>query len=323
MRASAFVLVLFTAFFPARAATTVVIVDLGTLGGSSSHATAVNASGQVVGHSATVGDAETHAFSWTQAGGMIDLGTLGGSESSAEAVNASGQVVGDSATPDDADFPAFSWTRAGGMINLHSLGGTVSGAYAVNDSGQVVGDSFTPDDADFHAFSWTRAGGMIDLGTLGGFGSHATAVNASGQVVGDSATVGDASAHAVLWSTSPPQCEPLCTTTTTTTMTFSTTTLPCTSARCVLDAGLQSPVCAGEPVPRRLANKFGSAASLIEKADASPTKQANRLRRRAKKTLRQAKALALRAAKGKEPKISPDCGAALKDAADRVLAGSY
>jgi probable HAF family extracellular repeat protein len=73
VRASAFVLVLFVVVFPGRAATAVVIVDLGTLGGSYSHATAVSASGRVVGDSSTVSDAETHAFCWTQAGGMIDL----------------------------------------------------------------------------------------------------------------------------------------------------------------------------------------------------------------------------------------------------------
>jgi probable HAF family extracellular repeat protein len=50
------------------------MIDLGTLGGSSSHAAAVNGAGQVVG-SSTVADGSEHVFSWTQAGGMIDLGT--------------------------------------------------------------------------------------------------------------------------------------------------------------------------------------------------------------------------------------------------------
>ena len=72
----------------ASSATSVTIVDLGTLGGTRSYANAVNDSGQVVGESTTAGDASTHAFSWTQAGGMVDLGTLGGSSSStAVAVN--------------------------------------------------------------------------------------------------------------------------------------------------------------------------------------------------------------------------------------------
>ena len=51
------------------------MIDLGTLGGITSHAVAVNESGEVVGDSAIAGDTATHAFSWTAAGGMVDLGT--------------------------------------------------------------------------------------------------------------------------------------------------------------------------------------------------------------------------------------------------------
>src|SRR4051794_12756852 len=50
------------------------LIDLGTLGGSSAGSSAVNDAGQVVGQSDTSAG-ELHAFSWTQAGGMIDLGT--------------------------------------------------------------------------------------------------------------------------------------------------------------------------------------------------------------------------------------------------------
>src|SRR5919109_581630 len=72
---------------------TVTAIDLGTLGGTSSEAVAMNASGQVVGAASTAGDLQRHAFSWTQASGMVDLGTLGGGFSTARDVNASGQVV--------------------------------------------------------------------------------------------------------------------------------------------------------------------------------------------------------------------------------------
>src|SRR5438552_3626449 len=83
-------------------------VDLGTLGGTQSRATAVSPSGQTVGFSHTAGDAESHAFSWTRTGGMVDLGTLGGTRSSALAVSAAGQVVGESLIPSDIQFHAFS-----------------------------------------------------------------------------------------------------------------------------------------------------------------------------------------------------------------------
>src|SRR5207302_1650083 len=117
-----------------------VAVDLGTLGGTYSHAEAVNASGGVVGYSFTRGKRGVHAFSWTPAGGLIDLGTLGGTSSVAVAVNASGEVVGHSTTSGEAAH-AFLWTQAGGLIDLGTLGGTYSIAVAVSASGQVVGHS--------------------------------------------------------------------------------------------------------------------------------------------------------------------------------------
>src|SRR5216684_2174768 len=145
-------------------AQTVVATDLGTLGGTISVANAVNANGQVVGYATTAGNATTHAFSWTQVGGMVDLGTLGGTFSVANAVNANGQGVGYATTAGDAATYAFSWTQVGGMTNLGALGGTNSAANAVN-ANQVVGYANTAGDAATHAFSWTQLGGMVDLGT--------------------------------------------------------------------------------------------------------------------------------------------------------------
>ena len=87
--------------------------------------------------------ARTHAFSWTQSGGMVDLGTLGGTTAYADAVNDAGQVVGQSSTRRPASTHAFSWTEAGGMVDLGTLGGTTAARYAVNDNGQVVGASAT------------------------------------------------------------------------------------------------------------------------------------------------------------------------------------
>jgi probable HAF family extracellular repeat protein len=83
------------------------MVDLGTLGGSFSFATAVSPSGQVVGDSLLLGF-ENHAFSWTQSGGMVDLGTLGGIGSLANAVNRRGEVAGSSFTA-GGEFHATLW----------------------------------------------------------------------------------------------------------------------------------------------------------------------------------------------------------------------
>ena len=183
----------------AAVASAVPPIDLGTLPGfATSDAVAVNASGQVVGDARTSGgEMQAHAFSWTQAGGMVDLGTLPGfSTSKAVAVNASGQVVGIEcpAEPCSENSPgvhAFSWTQAGGMVDLGTLGGKSSGAQAVNDSGQVVGSADTSggntDAALWNTASSTHATAVVDLGKLEGAKyAVATAINDSGQVVGKS-----------------------------------------------------------------------------------------------------------------------------------------
>jgi probable HAF family extracellular repeat protein len=71
------------------------LLDLGTLGGSSSSAIGMNSTGQVVGYSQIAGDRTTHAF-LSSGGVMHDLGTLGGSNSCAFDINDSGQAVGES-----------------------------------------------------------------------------------------------------------------------------------------------------------------------------------------------------------------------------------
>src|SRR5258708_3519690 len=57
------------------------VIDLGTLGGSFSQASDINASARVVGW-AGLANGDEHAFLW-QSGVMTDLGTLGGSLSRA------------------------------------------------------------------------------------------------------------------------------------------------------------------------------------------------------------------------------------------------
>jgi probable HAF family extracellular repeat protein len=84
------------------------MTDLGTLGGSSSWATAINPSGQVVGQSETARGDE-HAFFWEK-GVMTDLGTLGGDRSLAFGINPAGQVVGFSTTA-SGEERATLWTR--------------------------------------------------------------------------------------------------------------------------------------------------------------------------------------------------------------------
>src|SRR5262249_29009713 len=106
------------------------IVDLGTLGGTYSHATAVSDN---VGDSSLPGDTTYHAFMWTSTGGMVDLGAPAGRSTYGAAVSDSGVVAGVSYIPgDDFSNRAFAWTSSGGMIDLGTLGDLQNYGNAVN-----------------------------------------------------------------------------------------------------------------------------------------------------------------------------------------------
>jgi probable HAF family extracellular repeat protein len=144
----------------AAATTTYTITDLGSLGYGVTDAVAVNANGQVTGHSYTgktitlsrccsgcyTGGSHTpcvehiyHAFVWGN-GTMTDLGTLGGNFSAGNAINRSGEVAGSAQTKAGAT-DAFLWNGSK-MIDLTTtaLSGLSSATVAwINDSGQIAG----------------------------------------------------------------------------------------------------------------------------------------------------------------------------------------
>ena len=111
------------------------------------------------------------------------------------------------------------------------------------------------------------------------------------------------------------------TTTTSTIPRPATTTVPCGTARCTLDAALQSPECAGQAVPRNITKKLDQATRLIEQARSSGAKKAKRLLEHAKTTLNLAVKAAERAAKGRQPKLTAACAASIERAADGVRGG--
>jgi probable HAF family extracellular repeat protein len=134
--------------------------DLGTLGGLSSNAVAINSAGQVIGFSFTSAD-QMRAFRYS-GGTMQNLGTLEGDDSSAAFdVNDAGFVVGMSGT--FVGMQRAFMHDGVKMHNIGTLGGKFAEALAINASGVVVGSSSQPDELVAHAISWTLAGGIVDL----------------------------------------------------------------------------------------------------------------------------------------------------------------
>lgn len=105
------------------------------------------------------------------------------------------------------------------------------------------------------------------------------------------------------------------------TSTTTTTTLPCTTARCLLDAAATSVACAGQTIPAPVAAKIAKAENLIDQAASSTGKKQKKLLKGAKKALKQARTKATKASKGKRPKLTSGCAMSLADALNGV-AGS-
>jgi len=177
------------------AAGTQTITDLGTLGGASSVAYGINASGSVVGRSATRAG-YPHAFLW-QGGTMTDLAPLSVLTSTATAINATGQVAGYAAITDSAEH-AFTW-HAGLTTDLGTLpAGHSSYAAAINTAGQVAGYGDVP----FRGwtgyslgYAWhpflASTGVITDIGLLyGSEGAQATGINDADTVVGTASMIG-------------------------------------------------------------------------------------------------------------------------------------
>ncbi|CAG1019771.1 hypothetical protein BURC_04687 [Burkholderiaceae bacterium] len=161
------------------------MVDLGTLGGSSSAASAINNLGITVGTAYVRGDADYHAFA--HAGGrMVDLGTLGGRKSVATGLNNLGQIVGYATVRGETRAAGFIYSGRR-MIDLGTLGGNYVDPRGINEAGVITGGSTLAGETEQHAFIWAH-GVMTDIGTLGGNFAHGYAINNFGQIVGRSNT---------------------------------------------------------------------------------------------------------------------------------------
>jgi probable HAF family extracellular repeat protein len=158
------------------------VTELGSLGGGSTYATAINDAGQVAGTSSTGASANDGFITGPNGVGMTDLGAL----DSVNGINAVGQVVGYSNMPQRA---LITGPNGANIALLETRGAIFSGANSINNPGQVVGYSTTATSIVSHAFITGPNGvGITDLGTLGGVYSWAYGINNPGQVAGQSET---------------------------------------------------------------------------------------------------------------------------------------
>lgn len=164
---------------------------LDSLGGSLSHASDINSSGQVVGWSETAINGTSHATLWSGYS-IIDLGTLGGQNSYAFSINDSGQIAGGSLlSVSNNTLHATLW--AGGSI-IDIGGSSESEAMSINNSGQVglVIDN--------HAALWSD--GVISYLDPISTASSVSDINNSGQIAGQVNVImegGGTAGHAATW----------------------------------------------------------------------------------------------------------------------------
>jgi probable HAF family extracellular repeat protein len=160
------------------------IRDLGTLGGNSGAASAINSSGAIAGHSAT-SDGQTHAFLFRN-DEIVDIGEWQ-TTSQANGMNNKNQVVGFRRVNQYNSFPEAFLYEEGVVRGLGTIeGGYSSSAFSINESGYVTGHSTVMRGSPAsHAFIFDGTL-MKDLGTLGGANSVGYSINDFNIIVGKS-----------------------------------------------------------------------------------------------------------------------------------------
>ena len=149
--------------------------ELDTPGLTDSHAEGINEAGTIVGWGYSGSD--THAFVWTEAGGMVDI-TPSAQFAYAYDVNESGQVTG------YIGGQAFLW-EDGVLTGLGAPEGfAYSAAFAINDQGVIAGQVTTASGNSERVARWSAETGWEVLGGAGetnaGWG-----INNNGTIVGN------------------------------------------------------------------------------------------------------------------------------------------
>jgi probable HAF family extracellular repeat protein len=182
--------------------------DLGTLGGPTAEALAINNAGQVTGRASVNADGSIfHAYRWSPVTGMLDLSRPGQGNSTGVAINNKGQVAGDAEFhPTTMYRHAFFWSPHTGMLDVGTFDpNEPSDATALNDTGTVVGftpqlNSGGPGSFALLAFRWTRSEGIRPIGTLPSEFTYAWDINSAGHIVGSSPFPSPFVEHAYLWT---------------------------------------------------------------------------------------------------------------------------
>lgn len=166
------------------------VIDLGTFGGTSSEALAINNSGAVAGY--FTGSNNTRwAFRWAPG---VPSETFGPEQQPWMGVDADGRVVG---SANDVAGGSFWWTLSAGRQPVSPT--LISGyATAADATAGIVGSGVFG--AEGHAYLYDTSGIVHDLGTIGtGQRSVAQAVNARGMVAGWSDPAPGTYEHAFLY----------------------------------------------------------------------------------------------------------------------------
>jgi probable HAF family extracellular repeat protein len=152
--------------------------DLGTLGGTNSAGTSVNANGTAGGWAQDAAGG-VHPVLW-DGGGVRSLPTLGGVGGAVWGLNDAGWAVGGAAR-EDGSYRAVLW-RGNGVMDLGTFGGDYSVAYDANDLGWIVGTAL--DAAGQERAALWSADAVVDLGSLsGGQWTAARGVNEARQLI--------------------------------------------------------------------------------------------------------------------------------------------